>query len=161
MYSVSIRNIEKSAVPRMKPATLAPVTVLMRKIENDISGSCRRSSTATNDASSTAAVAKRPIVRADDQPKSFAFVIASTVSDRPEVTSTAPAASKLLAHASRLSERRNGVTTMAQLYAANAHEFRGIWGGVRGEQIWRLLHGEDLPYFENQEGQSIDRKSVV
>src|SRR3954453_12738828 len=97
----------------MKPATLAPVTVLMRKIENDISGSCRPSSTATNEASSTAAVAKRPIVRADDQPKSFALVIASTVSDRPDVTSTAPAASKLLAHASRLSERRNGVATIA------------------------------------------------
>jgi len=45
----------------------------------------------------------------------------------------------------------HGITTMAQLYAANAHEFRGIWGGVRGEQIWRLLHGEDLPYFEQQE----------
>jgi len=55
----------------------------------------------------------------------------------------------------------DGITTMAQLYAANAHEFRGIWGGVRGEQIWRLLHGEDLGYFENQEGQSIGHGHVL
>lgn len=55
----------------------------------------------------------------------------------------------------------HGITTMAQLYAANAHEFRGIWGGVRGEQIWRLLHCEDLPYFENNEGQSIGHGAVL
>jgi len=55
----------------------------------------------------------------------------------------------------------HGITTIAQLYAANVHEFRGIWGGVRGEQIWRLLHGEDLPYFENQEGQSIGHGHVL
>lgn len=55
----------------------------------------------------------------------------------------------------------HGITTMAQLYAANAHEFRGIWGGVRGEQIWRLLHCEDLGYFENQEGQSIGHGHVL
>ena len=59
----------------------------------------------------------------------------------------------------RLAE--HGITTMAQLYAANAHEFRGIWGGVRGEQIWRLLHCEDLGYFENQEGQSIGHGHVL
>src|SRR5262249_1376337 len=46
----------------------------------------------------------------------------------------------------RLTE--HGITTMAQLYAATMAEFRGVWGGVRGEQVWRLLHGEDLPYFE-------------
>src|SRR5688572_21411876 len=59
----------------------------------------------------------------------------------------------------RLAE--HGITTMEQLYAANVHEFRGIWGGVRGEQIWRLLHGEDLPYFESQEGQSIGHGHVL
>jgi hypothetical protein len=32
MYSVSIRNIEKTAVPRMKPATFAPVTVRVRRM---------------------------------------------------------------------------------------------------------------------------------
>ncbi len=55
----------------------------------------------------------------------------------------------------------HGITTMAQLYAANVHEFRGIWGGIRGEQIWRLLHGEDLPYFEQKEGQTIGHGSVL
>lgn len=55
----------------------------------------------------------------------------------------------------------HGITTMEQLFAANVHEFRGVWGGVRGEQIWRLLHGEDLPYFESQEGQSIGHGHVL
>ncbi len=59
----------------------------------------------------------------------------------------------------RLAE--HGITTMVQLYSANAHEFRGVWGGVRGEQIWRLLHGEDLPYFESQEGRSIGHGHVL
>ncbi|HEX2860999.1 MAG TPA: hypothetical protein VHN79_05145 [Lacunisphaera sp.] len=59
----------------------------------------------------------------------------------------------------RLAE--HGISTMAQLYAANVHEFRGIWGGVRGEQIWRLLHGEDLPYFENEEGRSLGHGHVL
>jgi DNA polymerase-4 len=55
----------------------------------------------------------------------------------------------------------HGITTMAQLYAANAHEFRGIWGGVRGEQVWRLLHGEDLPYFEHESGKTIGHGAVL
>ncbi len=55
----------------------------------------------------------------------------------------------------------HGITTMAQLYAATMAEFRGIWGGVRGEQIWRLLHGEDLPYFEQKTGQSIGHGHVL
>ena len=38
MYNVSIRNIENNAVPRMKPATLAPATVRVRKMPNRISG---------------------------------------------------------------------------------------------------------------------------
>ena len=59
----------------------------------------------------------------------------------------------------RLEEK--GVRTMAELYAANIHEFRGIWGGVRGEQIWRLLHCEDLPYFESQEGRSLGHGAVL
>ena len=47
MYSVSIRNIENSAVPMMKPATLAPATVFVRSRPNRISGSgCRCSQTA-------------------------------------------------------------------------------------------------------------------
>ncbi len=55
----------------------------------------------------------------------------------------------------------HGVTTMEQLYSANEHELRGIWGGVRGEQIWHLLHGTDIPYFENQEGRSIGHGAVL
>ncbi len=55
----------------------------------------------------------------------------------------------------------HGITTMAQLYTAAMAEFRGIWGGIRGEQIWRLLHGEDLPYFEQKTGQSIGHGHVL
>jgi len=55
----------------------------------------------------------------------------------------------------------HGITTMAQLYAANAHVFRGVWGGVRGEQIWRLLHGEDLDFFEQQEGRTLGHGHVL
>ena len=39
MYSVSIRNIENIAVPRMNPATFAPVTVRVRRMPKRISGS--------------------------------------------------------------------------------------------------------------------------
>ncbi|HLP25376.1 MAG TPA: DNA polymerase [Acidobacteriota bacterium] len=59
----------------------------------------------------------------------------------------------------RLAE--HGITTMEQLWAANAQVFRGVWGGVRGEQIWRLLHGEDLPYFEQKTGQTIGHGNVL
>lgn len=59
----------------------------------------------------------------------------------------------------RLAEQ--GITTMEQLWAANVHVFRGVWGGVRGEQIWRLLHGEDLPYFEQKTGQTIGHGNVL
>jgi DNA polymerase-4 len=55
----------------------------------------------------------------------------------------------------------HGITTMAQLFAATKAEFRGIWGGVRGEQIWRLLHGEDLPYFEHAVGKTIGHGAVL
>ena len=57
--------------------------------------------------------------------------------------------------------REHGITTMAQLYAATKAEFRGIWQSVRGEQMWRLLHGEDLPFFEQQEGQTIGHGHVL
>ncbi|MBI2814203.1 MAG: DNA polymerase [Opitutae bacterium] len=55
----------------------------------------------------------------------------------------------------------HGITTMAQLYAATMAEFRGIWQSVRGEQMWRLLHGEDLPYFEQKTGRSIGHGHVL
>lgn len=55
----------------------------------------------------------------------------------------------------------HGITTMAQLHAAQMAEFRGLWGSVRGEQIWRLLHGENLPYFEHQSGKTIGHGHVL
>ena len=55
----------------------------------------------------------------------------------------------------------HGITTMAQLFAATMAEFRGVWGGIRGEQIWRLLHGEDLPYFEQRTGQTVGHGAVL
>ena len=55
----------------------------------------------------------------------------------------------------------HGITTMAQLYAATMAEFRGIWKSVRGEQMWRLLHGEDVPFFEQQTGSTIGHGHVL
>ena len=57
--------------------------------------------------------------------------------------------------------RGRGITTMAQLYEATLDDFRGIWKSVRGEQMWRLLHGEDLPFFEQQEGKSLGHGHVL
>ncbi len=57
--------------------------------------------------------------------------------------------------------RAHGITTVAQLYAATMAEFRGIWHSVRGEQMWRLLHGEDLGYFEQKGGQTIGHGHVL
>jgi DNA polymerase-4 len=57
--------------------------------------------------------------------------------------------------------KAHGITTMAQLYAASLAEFRGIWKSVRGEQMWRLLHGEDIPFFEQQEGSTIGHGHVL
>lgn len=59
----------------------------------------------------------------------------------------------------RLGER--GITTMARLYAATKNDFRNVWESVRGEQLWRLLHGEDLPFFEQQEGKTIGHGHVL
>ena len=68
MYSVSIRNIENRAVPRMNPAMFAPATVLILKIEKDMSGSFARVSRSTKPASSSAAATKMLIVFAELQP---------------------------------------------------------------------------------------------
>lgn len=59
----------------------------------------------------------------------------------------------------RLTER--GITTMAQLFAASKEDFHAVWKSVRGEQIWRLLHGEDLSFFEQQEGKTIGHGHVL
>jgi DNA polymerase-4 len=57
--------------------------------------------------------------------------------------------------------RAHGIITMAQLYGATLAEFRGIWQSVRGEQMWRLLHGEDLDYFAQQGGRTIGHGHVL
>ena len=59
----------------------------------------------------------------------------------------------------RLGER--GIVTMAQLYAATKDDFRNVWESVRGEQLWRLLHGENLPFFEQQEGKTLGHGHVL
>lgn len=59
----------------------------------------------------------------------------------------------------RLAE--HGITTMAQLYAAPMAKFRGLWHSVRGEQMWRLLHGENLPPFEQAQDKTIGHGHVL
>ncbi len=59
----------------------------------------------------------------------------------------------------RLAE--HGIGTVEQLYAATRAELRGIWRGVVGERMWRLLHGEDQPFFEQEEGQTIGHGQVL
>lgn len=54
-----------------------------------------------------------------------------------------------------------GITTLEQLLALDMRQWRGIWGGVRGEQMWRLLHGEDLPFFEQQSEKTIGHGHVL
>ena len=63
-----MRNIENSAVPRMKPATLAPLTVRVRRIPKRISGSGCRSSQATKPTSSRPDRANTATCRRDSQP---------------------------------------------------------------------------------------------
>src|SRR5690349_2102246 len=113
MYSVSIRKSENVAVPRMKPATFAPVTVLMRRMPSLISGSEWRRSQTTKPTRSATDAAKHEIVAVASQPSSPARVIAYTNSDRPEVTSTAPRASNDFTDASRLSRRSTGARKKA------------------------------------------------
>ncbi len=49
--------------------------------------------------------------------------------------------------------REHGIDTVEKLYAAKLAEFRGLWHGVVGERMWRLLHGEDLPFPEEESSQ--------
>lgn len=49
--------------------------------------------------------------------------------------------------------REHGIDTIAKLYAAQVAEFRGLWHGVVGERMYRLLHGEDLPFPEENSSQ--------
>src|SRR3954466_11093437 len=97
----------------MKPATFAPVTVLMRKIPMRINGSEWRSSHRTNPTSRIADAAKNESAFADSQPSSPARVIAYTNDESPDVTRIAPSASNDLTDASRLSRSRIGVRMKA------------------------------------------------
>ena len=76
MYRVSIRNIENIAVPMMKPDTLAPVTVLVRRIPKRMSGSGCLSSQPTKAARRASDVAKNASVCPASQPSRPASVIA-------------------------------------------------------------------------------------
>ena len=76
MYSVSIRNMANIAVPMMKPATFAPLTVRICRRPNRISGSRCRSSQPTNPARRTSEPTKNAIVSAASQPSWPACVIA-------------------------------------------------------------------------------------
>jgi DNA polymerase-4 len=49
--------------------------------------------------------------------------------------------------------RQHGIDTVEKLYAAKMAEFRGLWRGVVGERMWRLLHCEDLPFPEEDSSQ--------
>jgi DNA polymerase-4 len=57
--------------------------------------------------------------------------------------------------------QEHGITTMAQLYAAPLAKLRGVWHSVRGEQMCRLLHGEDLPPFEQEGDRTIGHGHVL
>ena len=72
MYSEMKKNMLNSDAPVRRPTTLAPVSVLSRKIENGISGERERDSIATKAPSSPAPRASRPIVWAEPQPASGA-----------------------------------------------------------------------------------------
>ncbi len=57
--------------------------------------------------------------------------------------------------------RAAGLDTMAKLWAASASELRRAWGGVPGERMWRLLHGEDLPWTEPAMPRTIGHSHVL
>src|SRR5437763_3963826 len=106
MYSVSIRNSENVAVPRISPPAFAPATVFVRRIPKRISGSTCRRSHQPNAASSATDGAMTPTVRPEPQPYVPLWVIAYTSDTSPPVTSTAPRASNDFTVVSRLSSRR-------------------------------------------------------
>jgi DNA polymerase-4 len=56
--------------------------------------------------------------------------------------------------------RAQGIDTVAKLYATPLAQMRGIWGGVVGERMFRLLHGEDLPFL-TEESSSLGHGHVL
>jgi len=53
------------------------------------------------------------------------------------------------------------IHTIAELYAAPEAKLRGIWKSIRGAQMWRLLHGQDQPFFAEEGGKSIGHGHVL
>lgn len=49
--------------------------------------------------------------------------------------------------------RSRGIDTVDKLFAASISDFRDVWRGVVGERVWRLLHGEDLPFPQEESSQ--------
>ena len=67
-YSVRMKKFANSDAAEQQPATLAPATVRMRKIENGISGSFARDSITRNAISSSDRDGEPEIVQPDPQP---------------------------------------------------------------------------------------------
>jgi DNA polymerase-4 len=53
-----------------------------------------------------------------------------------------------------------GITTVAQLTAADKHRLRHVWGGIEGERMWGLLRGAWLPTAPTERG-SIGHSHVL
>ena len=53
-----------------------------------------------------------------------------------------------------------GITTVAQLTAADKHRLRHAWGGIEGERMWGLLRGAWLPTAPTERG-SIGHSHVL
>ena len=53
-----------------------------------------------------------------------------------------------------------GITTVAQLTAADKHRLRHAWGGIEGERMWGLLRGSWLPTAPTERG-SIGHSHVL
>lgn len=43
-----------------------------------------------------------------------------------------------------------GITSVADLWALNPQQARGIWGSVSGERFWYELHGIEMPLLDHQ-----------
>ncbi|WP_438482360.1 DNA polymerase Y family protein [Oleiharenicola lentus] len=56
--------------------------------------------------------------------------------------------------------RAEGIDTIEKLYAADIKLFRGLWRGIVGERMWRLLHGEDVD-FPQEESKQLGHGAVL
>src|SRR6476659_6829716 len=114
MYSERKKNIENSEAPSSRPETLAPVSVLRRKILKGTSGAVERSSIATKIPIRATDPASRLMILVEPQPELLASRSAYASRERPAVMLTAPAASKWrVADSERLSPIKPGVSARA------------------------------------------------